>query len=103
MKNYIKKVRKYNESRLMTQAQLAKKAGISRTTLAMIENGKADPDGKTIAKIAKALNYPVYELFPDFCQRGAGRCFTVLPIRYISVCYSYFLNHLKRLHSFLLT
>lgn len=50
----------------LTQGQLAELAGISRTTLAMIENEKAVPDGKTIAALVKALNVPANEIFFDF-------------------------------------
>lgn len=63
MKNKIKVLRAENN---LTQEELASKAGIARTTLAMIENEKAIPDGKTIAALVKALNKPANEIFFDF-------------------------------------
>lgn len=62
MKNKLKVIRA--EKRL-SQDELAKAAGISRTTLAMIENEKSVPDGKTIAALVKALNKPANEIFFD--------------------------------------
>ena len=60
MKNRIKALRAEKE---MTQDQLAKKAGIARPTLAMIENEKAVPDGKTIAALVRALGVPANAIF----------------------------------------
>ena len=47
----------------ISQAELAKLAGISRTTLSQIENEKVIPDGETIAKLVKALKIPAGEIF----------------------------------------
>ena len=47
----------------LSQAELAEKAGISRTTLSQIENEKATPDGETIAKLVKALGVPAGDIF----------------------------------------
>ena len=49
--------------RKLSQAQLAKDAGISRTTLSAIENGNVKPDFDTIAKLVKALNVPANAIF----------------------------------------
>ena len=49
----------------LSQEKLAEKAGISRTTLAMIENEKAIPDGNTIAALVKALSVPANVIFFD--------------------------------------
>jgi putative transcriptional regulator len=62
MKNKIKVIRAENN---LSQAALAKKAGISRTTLVSIEKGTSTPDGQTIAKLVKALNKPAGEIFLD--------------------------------------
>ena len=59
----IRSLRKKND---LTQEKLAEKAGISRTTLAMIENEKAIPDGNTIAALVKALSVPANVIFFDF-------------------------------------
>ncbi len=60
MKNQIKVLR-YQQG--LTQEQLAETAKISRTALAMIENDKATPDGRTIAALVKALKTPANEIF----------------------------------------
>lgn len=62
MTNKLKAIR---AEKKMTQEQLAKKAGISRTTLAMIENEKAVPDGHTIAALVKALGVSADAIFLD--------------------------------------
>ena len=62
MENRIKALR---AERKMTQEGLAIKAHISRPALAQIENGKAVPDGKTIAALVKALGVPANAIFLD--------------------------------------
>ena len=47
----------------LSQEKLAKLAGISRTTLSAIENGKVNPDIQTVAKLVKALKTPANEIF----------------------------------------
>ena len=49
----------------MSQAELAKAAGISRTALVAIENGTSVPDGNSIVKIVQALKLPAEEVFLD--------------------------------------
>ena len=60
VKNRLKEIR---SDLKMTQEELAKAAGISRTTLAMIVNEKAVPDGITIAKLVEATHKPANEIF----------------------------------------
>ena len=62
MRNKIKIIR---AEKGMTQEQLAIKAGISRTSLALIENEKVVPDGVTIAKLVSALDIPANKIFFD--------------------------------------
>lgn len=62
MRNKIKIIR---AEKGMTQEQLAIKAGISRTSLALIENEKVVPDGVTIVKLVSALNIPANKIFFD--------------------------------------
>ena len=45
----------------MTQLELSKLSGVSRTTINFIKNGKSCSDA-TAGKIAKALNVPVEQL-----------------------------------------
>lgn len=49
----------------ITQQQLAKKAGLPRTTLSHIESGSANPTLHNLSRIATALNIPVAELLMD--------------------------------------
>ena len=62
MQNRIKALR---AEKNMTQEELAKLSNISRTTLVSIERGQSTPDGKTIAKIVKALGVPANRIFFD--------------------------------------
>ena len=48
-------VRTARRKRFMTQAQLAKAAGISQKTLVNIETNKVEPHFSTILKLAEAL------------------------------------------------
>ena len=63
MKNRLKVIR---AERSMTQADLAKETGISRTTLSEIEKGTSNPSTRTALKLAKALNLPIEDIFLDF-------------------------------------
>ena len=49
---------------LLTQHELAERAGIGLTTLNRIENDHAEPHFRTIRKIAKALNIDATILIP---------------------------------------
>ena len=61
MKNRLKEIR---EQHGMTQAELSKKTGLSRTTICKIESGiGADISTKTIAKIASVFCVPASEIF----------------------------------------
>ena len=46
-----------------SQEELAKKAGIARSHLAMIENGKKSASVETLWRIAEALNIMMSDLF----------------------------------------
>ena len=57
-------IRDLRESRRMTQQELADKANVSRTTVAMLEaNLATNTTTKTLAKIAAALGTTVENLF----------------------------------------
>ena len=60
MKNRLTVIRAEQK---LSQAALAKLAGISRTTLSDIENEKTTPDGETIAKLVQALKVPANLIF----------------------------------------
>lgn len=58
------KVREKRIERLMSQEELAKKAGVSRQTIIAIESGRCrHTSALTLAKIAKALCCPMGEIF----------------------------------------
>jgi transcriptional regulator with XRE-family HTH domain len=56
------KVQALRDKRAMTQAALAKKAGLSRGYLARVETGRHEPTLTTLRKLAKALGVPVTAL-----------------------------------------
>ena len=49
----------------LSQEKLAELAGLHRTTLGTIENGKTSPTLDSIARIANALNLTISELLVD--------------------------------------
>ncbi len=64
-RNYIKEYRKLRK--IPTQAELAKLAGVPRSTLGEIERHKMRGDPQTLEKIANALSITTKELYimPD--------------------------------------
>jgi len=56
------RLKQLREGREMTQATLAKKAGVSRAYLARLEIGLHDPPLSRLRKLAKALNVKVGRL-----------------------------------------
>jgi len=58
-----KGVRFYRQKRQLSQADLAKKAGISITFLSNIERGIKYPTSDTLSALANGLEVEVYELF----------------------------------------
>ena len=57
-----RQVRGLRKIKGMTQAQLARAAGILRPNLSRIESGKHRPTLETLEKLAAALRVPVVEL-----------------------------------------
>jgi transcriptional regulator with XRE-family HTH domain len=51
--------------RLLTQDELAERAGVSQSTIANIERDNAEPQFRTIRKLAKALEVDPTELLGD--------------------------------------
>jgi len=58
-------LRNVRTRRLLTQDELADKAGVSQSTIANIERNKAEPQFRTIRKLAKALDVDPTELLGD--------------------------------------
>jgi transcriptional regulator with XRE-family HTH domain len=59
------KLREVRTKRLLTQDELAEKAGVSQSTIANIERNNAEPQFRTIRKLAKALNVDPTNLLGD--------------------------------------
>ncbi len=58
-------VKRERERALLTQQELAERAGVGLTTLNRIENDHAEPHFRTIRKIAKALGVDPRNLIPE--------------------------------------
>ena len=57
-----KNLRRLREDRLLTQAELAERAGIALSSLVRVENDQVDPRFSTIRKLARALEIHPREL-----------------------------------------
>jgi transcriptional regulator with XRE-family HTH domain len=55
-------LRRLREDRLLTQAELADRAGIALSSLVRIENDQVDPRFSSIRKLARALDVDPHEL-----------------------------------------
>jgi transcriptional regulator with XRE-family HTH domain len=55
-------LRRLREDRLLTQAELAERAGIALSSLVRIENDQVDPRFSSIRKLARALEAEPKEL-----------------------------------------
>jgi DNA-binding XRE family transcriptional regulator len=63
MRHWLKELRK--ESSDMTQKELAKKVGISRTMITEVENGNANPSVKVAKRIAAVLGFDWTRFYED--------------------------------------
>jgi len=63
MRHWLKKLR--CKSNNLTQEQLAKQAGISRTMITEIENGNANPSVEVAKKIAAVMGFKWTRFFED--------------------------------------
>jgi transcriptional regulator with XRE-family HTH domain len=61
-----KKIKYYRTQKGFSQEELAFKAGLDRTYIASVENGKRNVSLKTIKKFLDALNLTFCEFFRDF-------------------------------------
>lgn len=59
------RIREFREAQKMTQAELAKRSGVSRGTISAMENGDKETTTKTLVKIARALGTSVDSIFFD--------------------------------------
>ena len=63
-----KKIRFYRMKQGMSQEELAFKAGLDRTYIASVENGKRNISIETIHKFLKALEVTFSEFFSDITE-----------------------------------
>ena len=65
-------VRKFRQSRGVSQEALADEAGLHRTYISLLERGLRNPSLTVIQQLAAALNVSVTELISEF-DAGCGR------------------------------
>lgn len=53
---FPEKIKNTRTSRGFSQEKLAEKAGVSLRTVQRVENGKTDPQGDTLIRLAEALD-----------------------------------------------
>lgn len=61
-KAITKRIRQYREQSGLTQLALGKKAGVSSTTIAMVEGCVNPPSRETIEKLAEAFGVTVSDI-----------------------------------------
>jgi transcriptional regulator with XRE-family HTH domain len=62
-----REIREIRRGQKMTQGELAEKANVSLITISRLERGERDPHLGTLARVAKGLGVPPFELL-----RSAG-------------------------------
>lgn len=65
MIDFAKKLKGLRETREWSQDELAKRLGISRSTIGNYEQGIREPDFETLEKIADVFNCPISYLMED--------------------------------------
>ena len=71
MRGWLKKLR--HESHNLTQEQLAKMVGISRTMITEIENGNANPSVEVAKKIASVMGFNWTRFFEDEDEQAGSK------------------------------
>ena len=61
----ISRLAQIRTERHITTAALAKKSGVSQSTIARIENNREDPRLSTLVAIAKALHVRITDLYEE--------------------------------------
>ena len=62
---FLDEIRHSRKEKGMTQEQLAKISGLSRSSIINFETGRRDPRVKDLKKIAHALDVPVEQLLAE--------------------------------------
>jgi transcriptional regulator with XRE-family HTH domain len=58
-----KRLRALRKEKKFSQREIGKKTGLHRGSISRLENGLAAPSTKTLEKMARALEIPMYRLF----------------------------------------
>ena len=66
----LKKIKHCRKEKGLTQIQLAKLSGLSRSSIINLENGHRDPRVKDLRNIARALDVPIEQLLSGNEQEG---------------------------------
>jgi transcriptional regulator with XRE-family HTH domain len=64
-----RRIRRLRDALTLTQNELARRAGMSRTYLARVELGQQSPTLEVIEKLARALHVKPADLFEDVERR----------------------------------
>jgi transcriptional regulator with XRE-family HTH domain len=63
-------IRELRQRKLLSQRELAEKAGVSETTIVKLETGATRPQPRTLRKIAEALGIGAEEMADLVAQAG---------------------------------
>ena len=69
--NISKNIKKFRNLSGISQVELAKKTGLTRNYLTLLENGKRMPSVPTLNKISKVLGVPVPILTVDISEKDS--------------------------------
>lgn len=65
LKNFGSEIKKLRMGKMLSQEAFAEVVGVHRTYIGMIERGEKNVTLSSIAKLAKALDIPLSELFKN--------------------------------------
>jgi transcriptional regulator with XRE-family HTH domain len=57
-----RRIQKLREAQDLSRQELARKAGMNRETIRLLEAGRFDPTLRTLTKLARALGVPLTDL-----------------------------------------
>jgi transcriptional regulator with XRE-family HTH domain len=63
------RLRNFREAKNLSQGHIEKRTGLLRCYISRVENGHTVPAMKTLEKMARALEMPLYQLFYDGQER----------------------------------
>lgn len=65
MDSFQKKIKELRQKNGYTQAELAKRLGVSASAIGMYEQGRREPDRETLSKMSRLFEVPVDYLLSD--------------------------------------